>query len=91
MEYKALRSTVELNNLSEGQVIDVEEYIEKLRFFSKHSSMQGTYITDKTYVEYSEIGLHYYKYETLIKYLSQFRNGKVRIAFISNKLTCEPI
>lgn len=91
MEYKALRRTVELNNLSEGQVIDTKEYIEKLRFFSKYSTAKGTYITDKTYVEYSERGLHYFYYETLIKLLTQLHAEKVLIGFNNGALALKPV
>lgn len=86
-----LCSVVTLENLSEGDVIDVQEYIEKLRFFKKFCyfgpdnryKREGTYITDHRYNGHSDIGLHYNKYDTLIKYLSQHYSDvkKVRVCF----------
>ena len=73
-----------------------DEYIEKLRFFKKYTDSQGTYITDRRYIEYSEIGLHYYKFDTLIKFFENFKheNGtkKALITFSKNHcLQCEPV
>ena len=69
MDYKYLNRSAALEHLQEGQAINIDEYIEKLRFFKKYTDSQGTYITDHRYIEYSEIGLHYFKYDTLIKFL----------------------
>lgn len=96
MAYKALRAVVTLDNLEEGQVVNIDEYIEKLQFFKKYIGDQGTYITDHRYIEYSEIGLHYYKFDTLIKFFENFKheNGtkKALITFSKNHcLQCEPV
>lgn len=104
MSYKALRAVVALDNLEEGQTINIDEYIDKLHFFKKYSRFgmgdrfktEGTYITDRRYIEYSEIGLHYYKFDTLIKFFENFKheNGtkKALITFSENHcLQCEPV
>ena len=96
MDYKYLNRSVALEHLQEGQAINIDEYIEKLRFFKKYTDSQGTYITDHRYIEYSEIGLHYYKFDTLIKLFENFKheNGtkKVLITFSKNHcLQCEPV
>lgn len=93
MSYKALNKTATLEHLAERQAINIDEYIEKLRFFKKYTDSQGTYITDRRYIEYSEIGLHYY---TLIKFFENFKheNGtkKALITFSENHcLQCEPV
>lgn len=62
MAYKYLNRSAVLEHLQEGQAVNIDEYIEKLRFFKKYTDNQGTYITDRRYIEYSEIGLHYYKF-----------------------------
>lgn len=72
MTYKALTRNVALPNLSENDIVHISEYLEKLRFFNKYSN-QGTYITDNRYREYSDVGLHYYAYSTLIQYFSDLR------------------
>ena len=51
---------------------------------------------DRRYIEYSEIGLHYYKFDTLIKFFENFKheNGakKALITFSKNNcLQCEPV
>ena len=109
MAYSYLDNTVTLEHLEEGQVIDIDEYIEKLKFFAKYSRFgidrvfktDGTYITEKCYVEHTEIDLHYYKFGTLIKFFEKFqtvnqfgRNKKqlVKISFDKNhKLECEKV
>lgn len=96
MSYKALNKTATLEHLAERQAINIDEYIEKLRFFKKYTDSQGTYITDRRYIEYSEIGLHYFKYDTLIKFFEDFkqRNHTKRILITFNKnhrLQCEPV
>lgn len=96
MSYKALNKTATLEHLAERQTINIDEYIEKLRFFKKYTDSQGTYITDRRYIEYSEIGLHYFKYDTLIKFFEDFkqRNHTKRILITFNKnhrLQCEPV
>lgn len=96
MSYKALNRTATLEHLAERQIINIDEYIEKLRFFKKYTDNQGTYITDRRYIEYSEIGLHYYKFDTLIKFFENFKheNGtkKALITFSKNHcLQCEPV
>lgn len=109
MSYKFLNCSVTLEHLEEGQVIDIEEYIEKLKFFAKYSRFgidkifktEGTYITEKCYIEYTETGLHYYKFGTLIKFFEKFRtvnrfgrNKKqlVKITFDKNHiLECEKV
>lgn len=96
MSYKALNRTATLEHLAERQTINIDEYIEKLRFFKKYTDSQGTYITDRRYIEYSEIGLHYFKYDTLIKFFEDFkqRNHTKRILITFNKnhrLQCEPV
>lgn len=57
---------------------------------------QGVFITDSRYVEYAEIGLHYYKYDTLIKFFEDFkqrnRTKHILITFSKNhRLQCEPV
>ena len=106
MSYKALNSIVTLEHLKEGQIIDIDEYIEKLRFFAKYSRLgidgvfknHGTYITEKCYVEHTEAGLHYYKFETLIKHFENLRDVNrnkrqlVKITFDKNhNLECEKV
>lgn len=51
---------------------------------------------DFLHIEYSEIGLHYYKFDTLIKFFENFKheNGtkKALITFSKNHcLQCEPV
>lgn len=87
--YKVLTKAVKLENLTEGQTINRLEYIEKLKFFNKYDINGGTYIVDKNYKEYGEIGLHYYKYTTLIKYFSKFSIDEVTIKFVNGKLCCD--
>lgn len=88
MAYKYLNRSAVLEHLQEGQTVNIDEYIEKLRFFKKYTGNQGTYITDRRYIEYSEIGLHYYKFDTLIKFFENFKheNGtkKALITFSKN-------
>ena len=104
MAYKYLNRSAVLEHLQEGQTINIDEYIEKLHFFKKYSRFgvgdrfktEGTYITDRRYIEYSEIGLHYYKFDTLIKFFENFKheNGaqKALITFSRNHcLQCEPV
>lgn len=96
MSYKALNRTATLEHLAERQIINIDEYIEKLRFFKKYTDSQGTYITDHRYIEYSEIGLHYYKFDTLIKFFENFKHENVTktalITFSKNHcLQCEPV
>lgn len=100
MTYKALSQFVTLENLTEGDIIEAPAYIEKLRFFEKYALFgannqykhKGTYVVDRRYREPSEIGLHYYKYSTLIKYLSKYRSSKLKVCFDENyKLYFETI
>ena len=94
MTYKALTRSIVLPNLSENDIINIDEYLEKLRFFNKYGN-QGTYITDNRYREYSDIGLHYYAYTTLIQYFSDlqayYKNAVyARILFSRDyKLSCQ--
>lgn len=67
-----------------------------MQFFKKYGNCQGIYITDSRYIEYAEIGLHYFKYDTLIKFFENFKheNGmkKALITFSKNHcLQCEPV
>ena len=88
--YKPLTKSINLENLSEGDVINRRKYIEKLEFFEKFDSGKGTYITDKSYRGYGEEGLHYYKYTTLIEYFSNFFADEIIIEFSENgKLSCK--
>ena len=73
MAYKYLNRSAVLEHLQEGQTVNIDEYIEKLRFFKKYTDNQGTYITDRRYIEYSEIGLHYYKFDTFSEYANSWR------------------
>lgn len=96
MSYKALNRSIELEHLSEGQIINIPEYIEKLEFFKKYHKYQGTYIVDRRYVEYSETGLHYYKYGTLIRFFTDLKNryglNYAKITFGKTyKLQCMPL
>ena len=79
---------VTLHHLREGQVINRIEYIEQLKLFEQ-LGVQGTYITDKTYVTYSQTGFHYYNLTTLIRYFSQFKDDRLTIKFNNGKLSCE--
>lgn len=72
MTCKELTRSVHLPNLSENDIINIAEYLEKLRFFQKYGN-QGTYMTDSRYRKYSDVGLHYYAYSTLIQYFSDLR------------------
>ena len=74
MAYKYLNRSAVLEHLQEGQTVNIDEYIEKLRFFKKYTDSQGTYITDRCYIEYAEIGLHYFEYDTLIKFFDDFKH-----------------
>lgn len=87
--YKALTRAVKLENLTEGQTINRLEYIEKLKFFNKYDTGRGTYIVDKNYREYGEIGLHYYKYTTLIEYFSELSTDEITIKFVNGKICCD--
>jgi hypothetical protein len=96
MAYKYLNRSAVLEHLQEGQTVNIDEYIEKLRFFKKYTDSQGTYITDRRYIEYSEIGLHYFKYDTLIKFFEDFKHRnnakRILITFSKNhRLQCEPV
>ena len=96
MAYKYLNRSAVLEHLQEGQTVNIDEYIEKLRFFKQYTDSQGTYITDRRYIEYTEIGLHYFKYDTLIKSFEDFkqRNHAKRILITFSKtyrLQCEPV
>lgn len=87
--YEALTKAVKLENLTEGQTINRLEYIKKLKFFNEYDMGGGTYIVDKNYKKYGEIGLHYYKYTTLIKYFSKLSMDKATIKFVNGKLCCD--
>lgn len=96
MAYKYLNRSAVLEHLQEGQTVNIDEYIEKLRFFKKYTDSQGTYITDRRYIEYAEIGLHYFKYDTLIKFFKDFKHRnhekRILITFSKNhRLQCEPV
>lgn len=101
MAYKYLNRSAVLEHLQEGQTVNIDEYIEKLRFLKKYTDSQGTYITDRRYIEYAETGLHYYKFDTLIKFFERFRTvnrfGRkkkqlVKITFDKNHiLECEKV
>lgn len=96
MVYKYLNCSAVLEHLQEGQTVNIDEYIEKMQFFKKYGNCQGIYITDSRYIEYAEIGLHYFKYDTLIKFFENFKheNGmkKALITFSKNHcLQCEPV
>lgn len=48
------------------------------------------------YIEYAEIGLHYFKYDTLIKFFEDFKQRnhtkRILITFSKNhRLQCEPV
>jgi hypothetical protein len=75
MAYKYLNRSAVLEHLQEGQTVNIDEYIEKMQFFKKYVNCHGIYITDSRYIEYSEIGLHYYKYDTLIKFFENFKDS----------------
>ena len=63
MAYKYLNRSAVLEHLQEGQTVNIDEYIEKMQFFKKYGNCQGIYITGSRYIEYAEIGLHYFKYD----------------------------
>ena len=73
MAYKYLNRSAVLEHLQERQTVNIDEYIEKMQFFKKYGNNQGIYITDSRYIEYAEIGLHYFKYDTLIKFFEDFK------------------
>lgn len=109
MSYKSLNRSITLEHLEEGQIIEIEEYIEKLKFFAKYSRLgidgifknKGTYITERRYIPNTEKGLHYYNFETLIKYFERFRSvnrfGKVKKQYVkitfdkNHNLECEKV
>ena len=86
MAYKYLNRSAVLEHLQEGQTVNIDEYIEKLRFFKKYTDSQGTYITDRCYIEY----------DTLIKFFDDFKHRnhakRILITFSKNhRLQCEPV
>lgn len=89
-EYKSLTVKAEFPNLYEGQIIDRQAVIEKLKFFEKYSTASGMYITDKTYREFSQAGIHFYKWKTLIDYFSSYSCRYLKISFNSDdrNLSC---
>ncbi|MCR1985111.1 hypothetical protein NSB24_02560 [Blautia coccoides] len=94
-EFKALTVSVEFPNMYEGQIIDREAVLEKLKMFEMFARSSGMYITDRTYIEYGERGLHFYKWKTLIDYFSGFSCKYLKICFnvqfnVQNILSCEP-
>ena len=96
MAYIYLNRSAVLELLQEGQALNIDEYIETMQFFKKYGNCQGIYITDSRYIEYAEIGLHYYKYDTLIKFFEDFKQGNrtkhILITFSKNhRLQCEPV
>lgn len=96
MAYKYLNRSAVLEHLQEGQTVNIDEYIEKMQFFKKYGNNQGIYITDSRYIEYREIGLHYFKYDTLIKFFEDFKQRNhakhISITFSKNhRLQCEPV
>lgn len=89
VEYKPLCRSVTLRPLCEGDIIDIDEYLEKLLFFKKYSKFgiheswksDGTYITERSYQQYSDRGLHYYKFDTLIRHLNDYK-GKEPVKYM---------
>ena len=89
VEYNPLCRSVTLWPLREGDVIDIDEYLAKLLFFKKYSKFgiheswksDGTYITERSYQQYSNHGLHYYKFDTLIKHLNDYK-GKEPVKYM---------
>lgn len=73
MAYKYLNRSAVLEHLQEGQTVNIDEYIEKMQFFKKYGSCQGIYITDSRYIEYAEIGLHYFKEEPHKTYIDNIQ------------------
>lgn len=89
-EFKALTVSVEFPNFYEGQIIEREAALEKLRMFEMFARPSGMYITDSTYTEYGKQGSHFYKWKTLIDYFSNFSCKYLKICFDENfKLSCE--
>ena len=72
LQFKSLERNFTLNDFYQGQILNVVETIEQLNFLNKHTKQQGLYIIDNRYKKFSEIGLHYYKFETMIKLLRDF-------------------
>lgn len=96
MAYKYLNRSAVLEHLQEGQTVNIDEYIDKMQFFKKYGNCQGIYITDSRYIEYAEIGLYYFKYDTLIKFFEDFKQRnhtkRILITFSKNhRLQCEPV
>lgn len=86
--YKWFNKTATLEHLTEGEIINPVEYVEKLKAFQK-VGIKGTYIVEKKYKEHSEIGFHYYKLDTLIKYFSKTKVNELKIVFNNNgKISC---
>lgn len=94
--YPHLNKTITLEPLREGQVINRLEYIEKLKVFKKfadeinivtHSKPQGTYIVDNTYRGHGNQGLHYYKFDTLLRCLIEHSSNNVQISFLNGGLS----
>lgn len=89
VEYNPLCRSVTLWPLREGDVIEIDEYLAKLLFFKKYSKFgiheswksDGTYITERSYQQYSNHGLHYYKFDTLIKHLNDYK-GKEPVKYM---------
>ena len=55
-----------LDNLSEGEIIDLKDYVERLKAFKFVSDHRGTYIVEKSG------HFHYYYFDTLIKCAEEY-------------------
>lgn len=89
MKYDYLTHKIELPNLAEKDIINIQEYLEKLQFFQKYSQYSGTYIVDQRYVKYSEIGLHYYNWQTLIDYFNTLQKEHPKSSHV--EITFDPM
>ena len=78
MAYKYLNRSAVLEHLQEGQTVNIDEYIEKLRFFKKY--------TDSHYFKYDTLIKFFEDFKQ--------RNHTKRILITFNKnhrLQCEPV
>jgi hypothetical protein len=86
-QYENLSRSFALKNFYQNQSVNVIETIEQLKFLSKYTNQKGLYIVDNRYKEFSEIGLHYYNFKTIIKLLRDFLplNNENLEPYLTNK------
>lgn len=74
--YPALCNILGFDNLYEGEELDILDLEEYVMFFKKHSNSLGLYITEKDYKEYSDSGLHFYYWDTILNILNNYWQNK---------------